>query len=100
MAEDIIVKEDIEIVNGGLKVANSDAQHIQHILEAKPGHFTQHPTLGVGVIDNVNGNESKQSIKQRIKVNLEDDNYRINKIDVGGNIDQQITQIDTTRLEP
>jgi len=97
--DDIILKDDIEIKDGDLRVDDSDGQHIEHILRAKPGHFTQHPTLGVGVDDNINGNESRQSIKQKIKQNLEADDYLVRKIEVTGEVDQQITQIDAVRLK-
>ena len=98
-AKDILINEDIEIKNGDLVVGESDAQHIEHILRAKPGHFYQYPTLGIGVEDNIKGNISKQALRQSIKQNLESDNYRVNKIDIAGNIDQLITSIDAIRIK-
>jgi len=97
--EDIIFKDDIEFKNGDFRVDDADGQHIEHIIRAKPGHFFQHPTIGVGADDFINGNESKPSIRQRIKQNLIFDNYRVNKILVEGIVDELITSIDALRLK-
>lgn len=96
--DDFIIKDDIEIKNGDLVVAFSDDQNIEFILRAKPGHFYQFPTLGVGVVDLIKGKIDRQTLKQAITTNLEADNYRINKIEVGGNIDELITSIDAEKL--
>ena len=96
--DDFIIKDDIEIKNGDLVVAFSDDQNIEFILRAKPGHFYQFPTLGVGVVDLIKGKIDRQALKQAITTNLEADNYRINKIEVGGNIDELITSIDAEKL--
>ena len=96
--DDFIIKDDIEIKNGDLVVAFSDDQNIEFILRAKPGHFYQFPTLGVGVVDLIKGKIDRQTLKQAITTNLEADNYRINKIGIGGNIDELITSIDAEKL--
>ena len=99
LVKDILINDDIAFKNGDLVVGESDAQHIEHILTAKPGHFYQFPTLGVGIVDEIKASVNKQALRQRIKQNLEADNYRINKIEIGGDIDQLITSIDATRLK-
>lgn len=96
--DDFIINDDIEIKNGDLVVAFSDDQNIEFILRAKPGHFYQFPTLGVGVVDLIKGSIDRQKLKQVITTNLESDNYRINKIEVGGNVDELITSIDAEKL--
>ena len=96
--DDFIINDDIEIKNGDLVVAFSDDQNIEFILRAKPGHFYQFPTLGVGVVDLIKGKIDRQALKQAITTNLEADNYRINKVEVGGNIDELITSIDAEKL--
>jgi len=100
MAEvvDISMDSDIAIVNGDLKLINSDQQHIEHILRAKPGHFYQFPTIGVGVIDFQHGNTNKAEIRRLIKQNLEADGYRVNKIEIEGGVDELLTSIDATRI--
>lgn len=99
LVKDILINDDIAFKNGDLVVGESDAQHIEHILRAKPGHFYQFPTLGVGVVDEIKGSISKQALRQKIKQNLESDNFRINKIEVSGDIDELITSIDAIRLK-
>lgn len=95
---DLIVKDDIEIKDGDLVVADSDSQNIEFIITAKPGQFYQFPTLGVGIIDEIKGSITKQALKIKIKNNLEADNYRVNKIEVKGGIDDLITTIDAIKL--
>lgn len=97
--DDILVNEDISIKDGDLVVGDSDGQNIEFIITAKPGHFYQFPTLGVGIVDEINSSISKQALRIKIKNNLEADNYRINRIDVSGNVDQLLTKIDAVKLK-
>lgn len=97
--KDLIINDDIEIANGDFDLQDSDAQHIEHILTAKPGQFYQWPTLGVGIEDNIKGSINRQALKQKIKQNLEADNYRVNKLEVSGGVDEIITSIDATRTK-
>ena len=97
--QDIEIIDDIAIVGGDLKVIESDQQHVEHILTAKPGHFYQFPTLGVGVNDNKLGNISQQVLKQQIRTNLEADNYRVNKVEITGTIEDFQVQIAAERLK-
>lgn len=101
MAEvvDIEVKDDIEIFNGDLKLAESDQQHVEHILRARPGQFYQFPTLGVGVDDKKLASINAQVFKQQIKQNLQADNFRVNKIDILGDIDNFTIDIAAERLK-
>ena len=96
---DFIINDDIQIKDGDLVVAFSDDQNIEFILRAKPGHFYQFPTLGVGVVDLIKAKIDRQALKQTIKQQLEADNYRINKIEVGGDIDELMTSIDAEKLK-
>ena len=96
--DDFIIKEDIEIKDGDLVVNDSDSQNIEFIITTKPGQFYQFPTLGVGIVDEIKGSISKQDLKIKIKNNLEADNYRVNRIDVKGGIDDLITTIDADKL--
>lgn len=96
---DILINSDIGIKNGDLLVGDSDGQNIEFIISAKPGQFYQFPTLGVGITDEINSSISKQALKIKIKNNLEADNYRVNRIDVSGTIDQLLTKIDADKLK-
>ena len=97
--DDLIITDDIEIKNGDQVVADSNAQNVEFIITDKPGQFYQFPTLGVGIVDELNGSISKQALRQKIKNNLEADNRRVNKIEVTGDIDELITSIDSVSLE-
>lgn len=97
--QDIEIIDDIAIVDGDLKLVDSDQQHIEHILRANPGHFYQWPTLGVGADQNKLASISPQVIKQQIKQNLESDNFRVNKVEVLGVIDDFTINIDAIRLK-
>lgn len=99
LVKDILINEDVEFKNGDFVIGVSDQQHIEHILKTKPGQFYQFPTLGVGVVDLINSSINRQALKQKIKVNLESDNYRINKVEVAGEIDELKTSIDAIRLK-
>lgn len=99
LVKDILINDDVEFKNGDFAIGVSDAQHIEHILTAKPGQFYQFPTLGVGAVDLIKSSINRQALKQKIKVNLESDNYRINKVEVAGGIDELKTSIDAIRLK-
>ena len=99
LVKDILINDDIGFKNGDLLVGESDEQHVEHILLAKPGHFYQFPTLGVGVVNLIKSSKNPQALKQKIKVNLESDNFRVNKVEVGGEIDELITSIDAIRTK-
>ena len=96
-AVDILFDTDIAIVNGDLDVGKSDQQHIEHIFTARPGQFYQHPTLGIAIDLYRHGTVHRATLQQRIRTQLEADNYRINKIEVGGDIDELLTSVDATR---
>jgi len=96
--DDILVRDDIGIKDGDLDIGDSDGQNIEFIVTAKPGQFYQFPTLGVGIVDEINGDISKQALRIKVKNNLEADNYRVNRIDITGGIDDLITNIDADKL--
>ena len=97
--DDILINDDIKIKDGDLVVGFSDGQNIEFIISAKPGQFYQFPTLGVGIPDQINSSISKQALRILIKNNLEADDYRINRIDVSGSLDQLLTKIDAVKLK-
>jgi len=96
--EDILINDDIAIKNGDLDVGDSDQQHIEHILRANPGQFYQFPTIGAGTNMLQHGNISEQDMRRIVKKNLEEDNYRVNKIELSGELDERKISIDATRL--
>lgn len=98
LVKDILINQKVSAKDGDIIVGESDAQHIEHILIANTGQFYQFPTLGVGVIDNIKGTINQQSFKQRIKRNLESDNYRVKDLKITKELEELITTIDALRL--
>ena len=96
-AVDILFNDDVIISGGDLDVGISDQQHIEHIFRAHPGQFYQHPTLGIGIEDDNHGIIHKPSRKQTIRKQLEFDNYRINKIEITGEVDELLISVDAIR---
>ena len=98
LVKDIVFSEDLEITGGDLKVAESDQQHVEHILKAQKGQYYQYPTLGIGIENNIKGSINKLELKREIRINLEKDNYNVNQIIIGEDIDELITSIDAIRV--
>lgn len=76
MAKDIIYNGDIDISSGDLLVAESNQQHVEHILLSDPGHFKHVPWMGVGLKDYLNSPFSPKIIaelEKNIKLQLESD---------------------------
>lgn len=90
------IKEDLEIRQGDFFVNDSDQQHIQHILKAKPGQFYQYPFVGLGVVDFRGASLNPQRLKQLIKIQLKADNYTPTVVDVSPDF---IVNIDAERLK-
>ena len=95
--KDIIINEDIEFSGGDLKVDFSDSQHVEHIITAERGQFYQFPLIGFGVNKLRHGNFTGATIRQLIKEQLEADNYRVNSVEVGKDVDNLELTIDATR---
>ena len=74
--------QELKIEDGDLAVGYSDNQHIHHILLASPGEYLQHPTLGVGIRNKINGVTSVLQIKREIRTQLLADRFTIDEISV------------------
>lgn len=97
MITDILFKAgEIKIENGDFFVAESDQQHIEHIMIADTGQFRQFPLIGVGIRRQLNGSVNRTDLKQLIRNQLKSDNFTVSKIDVTKNF--EIT-IDAKRNE-
>ena len=90
---------DLKFKDGDFAIENSDEQGIEFILRARPGHFYQFPTLGIGIDSKKMASINKQQTKQQIKRQLTDDGYRVNKIFVGGGIDDVLIEVDATKVK-
>jgi len=98
-ANDILIngERDINIVDGDIEVGLSDPQHIEHLLFSRPGQFSQFPTVGASTQDLILSNIHKATERRKIRTTLVDDNYRVNKIDITGEGDKTIIEIDAIR---
>ena len=98
-ANDILIngERDISIKSGDIDVGLSDQQHIEHLVFARPGQFSQHPTIGASAQDLILSNIHKATERRKIRTTLKDDNFRVNKIDITGEGDKTSISIDATR---
>jgi hypothetical protein len=96
-AQDMEFLEDLTIENGDFKVIESDQQHIEHIITARPGHFYEYPTLGAAKDDLINSSETRQRINQVITENLEQDDYTVKDIIIVRTEDITSIEIDAKR---
>jgi phage baseplate assembly protein W len=85
---------ELLIENGDFAVRDSDAQHIQHILQTNKGENTQFPLLGAGILRYLNMSGSKLGLKQKIRKALQMDGYRMKSLRVN---DQFEIEINATR---
>jgi len=77
---------DLKIVNGDFVFGYSDDQHIEDILKSAPGDWKEHPLVGASIGDLLNG-ELTEGDRNRIKLQLQADGYKMNSIKVdNGNI--------------
>lgn len=77
MARDIDINNPI--VNGDWNIIESDHQHIQHILMAKPGDYKNAPLLGVNIREMINGTLNPKTVaelEKKIRLNLEADGVK------------------------
>ena len=96
---DISATEDIEVENGDFKLIQSDGQHIEAILQAGKGQFIGTPLLGVDMQKYINAPTSSRELRQDVITELTRDNYKVNKLDTAGTIDEIGLNIDAIKLK-
>lgn len=94
---DFIINTDLEIENGDLKIDDSDNQNIYAILKAYPGQFREHPLLGCGVQDMVNGAIDSRVERRKIRNQIRGDGYKIYELSVV--VDQDDVQINVNAVK-
>ena len=76
--KDILLDENgLMFKNGDWNIDVSDEQHIEHIFEAGQGNYYAEPMIGINVRKMFLGNYDPQKTKQKIRQQLELDNYEI-----------------------
>jgi|SRR6476620_3031086 len=77
---DFLIDEKAELIfeNGDFKFGPSDEQHIQDTINAIPGWWKEFPIDGVAVITFVGSPGGGQALSRKIKIELENDGYKVN----------------------
>lgn len=84
MAKDFIFDDnnDLEILDGDFKTAESDQQEVEDILIARPGQVYQSPKIGIDINQYKNGSIDPQQLEQRIKLGLTADGFTVTQVEV------------------
>ena len=89
---------DFEIENGDFKIGDTTEQESYFILEAKNGQFYQYLRIGFGINKYLAGDIDKNEFKRKIRNNLEEDGFKINKIHVVTKDDLRFLDIQDTEI--
>lgn len=77
MAKDFLFKDgDLQIENGDFVIGHSDQQHVNDLLIAQKGEYTQNPVLGVGILRYLRAPEDakvRAKLEREIKLQIEAD---------------------------
>jgi hypothetical protein len=83
MAEqiDIILDTDYDLTiqNGDFFIDDANQQHIEQILIADKGWWSQNPFLGVNIRSQINGTIDNKFL-QKVRLNLEADNFKVKTV--------------------
>ena len=85
LASDFLLAEDGDLIitdAGDLAVGFSDEQHVQHILLAYPGYYRNSLLCGAGLPSYEKSAGTELTIQRAVRIQLERDNYSINKVTV------------------
>ena len=83
----------LQIVNGDFLAGEPSQMHVEQVLLARPGDYSQHPFLGVAVEDYMNAPLTPnvlQTLERQIKLQLEADGAKRVKARVKSITDIQI----------
>ena len=80
MITDVIYNEVASINNGDWIVRESEQVHIEDILLTNKGEYKQFPLIGVGALNFLNSTIGVDTIKKRVSVQLEYDNFVVDNI--------------------
>ena len=68
---------DLAIIDGDFKFAESDQQHVADTINAFVGWWKEYPTDGVGIADYSKSAGGNLQLARKIKVELEKDGYKV-----------------------
>lgn len=99
MAQDILtgIDNEIEFANGDFLIGTSDDQHVQDILQAEPGHYTNAPLLGAGLYSRINSPFIPAIEEANIRTQLLADGFNVRRIEFSkDSFDSLAADIDAT----
>ena len=81
---DILLDEnnDLIIENGDFKIGESDQQHQQAIIATWTGQWKEFPLLGIGINYYLGGSGLQQELIREMRIQLTDDGYKFNSVDI------------------
>ena len=80
MITDVIYNKTAPIKQGDWILEESEQTHIEDILITNKGEYRQHPLVGVGALNFLNSTLDKDTIRKRVSVQLEYDNFKVDDI--------------------
>ena len=98
--KDIVFEDnDILISNGDFKIKESDAYHIEDIFQASKGMYYNDPLMGININKYMKSTINPQDLKRLIKIQLENDKFKVNRIEVKINNNILDISTDTERMK-
>lgn len=88
-------------VDGDLVIEESDQRHIEDILDSGKGEWREFPALGVEIhryLNSVGQVVNRVGLQQVIRVQLEYDNFRVNRINIVNSQGKTDIEIDAKRV--
>lgn len=76
--------DDLIIKNGDFYIGDSKQQEVNLLINTSIGNWFQYPTIGVGIINYLAGNISARQIEQAIELQLKNDGFIIEDINIEG----------------
>jgi len=88
---------DLLIINGDFVIEDSSNQNIEDILNSYKGYYKEFPFLGVGIFSYIRSTGRVLEMKNLIKLQLESDGFRVNKINII-DLEKMEIEIDAERI--
>lgn len=84
MVKDILTNELNELIiqEGDFVIESSEEQHIEAILRSEKGHWKESPTMGVGIVSEVNSTGRIENLEREIMLQLKVDDWQNVNLDL------------------
>lgn len=81
MQDIISINGEIALENGDFLIQNSDAQHLEFLLQSFQGEWKNHPTAGCNLLNSKNASIDR-FMDRNIRVQLETDGFLLEKMTI------------------